>query len=137
MARTLFARVILRPDDVTEFLSIYWKDNKNEPLAKQVKRWLGDSFRKFDEYQLAKYNGGQKAVKLRDALADYRPEAGSRGPVAELVARKLRFGSRASWPRRTPGKWSFPRGVIRRLRGRGCSPKRNSADSPCFAMFET
>jgi 60 kDa SS-A/Ro ribonucleoprotein len=74
MARSLFPRVILRPDDITEFLSIYWKDNKDEPLAKQVKRWLGDSFRKFDEYQLAKYNGGQRAVKLRDALRITRPK---------------------------------------------------------------
>src|ERR1700710_2066669 len=40
----------------------------------QVKRWLGDTFRKFDEYQLAKYNGGQKAVKLRDALRITRPK---------------------------------------------------------------
>lgn len=73
-AKALFPRVILRPDDITEFLSIYWKDNKDEPLAKQVKRWLGDSFRKFDEYQLAKYNGGQKAVKLRDVLRITRPK---------------------------------------------------------------
>jgi 60 kDa SS-A/Ro ribonucleoprotein len=74
MARSLFPRVILRADDITEFLSIYWKDNKDEPLAKQVKRWLGDTFRKFDDYQLAKYNGGQKAVKLRDALRITRPK---------------------------------------------------------------
>ena len=36
-AKGLFPRVILRPDDITEFLAIYWKDNKDEPLAKQVK----------------------------------------------------------------------------------------------------
>ena len=97
-AKGLFPRVILRPDDITEFLSIYWKDNKDEPLAKQVKRWLGDSFRKFDEYQLAKYNGGQKAVKLRDALRITRPK-----PVnldqAELW-RKLVKGELA-----TPDTW--------------------------------
>lgn len=73
-AKALFPRVILRPDDITEFLSIYWKDNKDEPLAKQVKRGLGESFRKFDEYQLQKYNGGKKAVKLRDALRITRPK---------------------------------------------------------------
>jgi 60 kDa SS-A/Ro ribonucleoprotein len=97
-AKGLFPRVILRPDDITEFLSIYWKDNKDEPLAKQVKRWLGDSFRKFDEYQLAKYNGGQKTVKLRDALRITRPK-----PVnldqAELW-RKLVKGELA-----TPDTW--------------------------------
>lgn len=76
-AKGLFGRIVLRPDDITEFLAIYWKDNKDEPLAKQVKRWLGDTFRKFDEYQLAKYNGGGKAVKLRDALRITRPKPAS------------------------------------------------------------
>src|SRR3954470_11918019 len=73
-AKGLFSRIILRPDDITEFLSIYWKGNKDEPLAKQVKRHLGESFRKFDEYRLAKYNGVQKAVKLRDAIRITRPK---------------------------------------------------------------
>lgn len=74
LAKDLFPRVILRPDDITEFLAIYWRDNPDEPLAKQVKRHLGESFRRFDEYQLAKYNGGQKAVKLRDAIRITRPK---------------------------------------------------------------
>jgi hypothetical protein len=74
LAKGVFPRVILRPDDITEFLTIYWKDNKDEPLAKQVKRGLGEAFRTFDEYRLAKYNGGQKAVKLRDALRITRPK---------------------------------------------------------------
>lgn len=72
--KAVLPRVILRPDDITEFLATYWKDNKEEPLAKQVKKWLGEAFRKFDEYQLAKYNGGQKAVKLRDAIRITRPK---------------------------------------------------------------
>lgn len=97
-AKGLFPRVILRPDDIAEFLSLYWMDNKDEPLAKQVKRWLGDSFRKFDEYQLAKYNGGQKAVKLRDALRITRPKPADEGQ-AELW-RKLVKGELA-----TPDTW--------------------------------
>jgi hypothetical protein len=98
MAKSLFTRVIVRADDITEFLAIYWKDNKDEPLAKQVKRWLGDTFRKFDEYQLAKYNGGQKAVTLRDALRMTRPK-----PAHEAQAelwRKLVKGELA-----TPDTW--------------------------------
>jgi 60 kDa SS-A/Ro ribonucleoprotein len=97
-AKGLFPRVILRPDDITEFLAIYWKGNKDEPLAKQVKKGLGDSFRKFDEYQLAKYNGGQKAVKLRDALRITRPKPASLHQ-AELW-RKLVEGELA-----TPDTW--------------------------------
>jgi len=98
LAKDLFPRLILRPDDITEFLAIYWKNNKDEPLAKQVKRRLGDSFRKFDEYGLAKYNGGQKAIKLRDAMRITRPK-----PATEVQAelwRKLVKGELT-----TPDTW--------------------------------
>lgn len=67
-------KVFARADDIAEFLAIYWKDNKDEPLAKQAKRHVGEAFRRFDEYQLAKYSGGQKAVKLRDAIRITRPK---------------------------------------------------------------
>lgn len=73
-AGEVLSKLITRPDDIQEFLAIYWKDNKDEPLAKQVKIALGDAFRKFDEYQLQKYNGGKKAIKLRDAIRLCRPK---------------------------------------------------------------
>jgi 60 kDa SS-A/Ro ribonucleoprotein len=98
LAKNLFPRVILRPDDISEFLALYWKDHKDEPLAKQVKKRLGDAFRQFDEYQLAKYNGGQKLVKLRDALRITRPKPSSEAQ-AELW-RKLVKGELA-----TPDTW--------------------------------
>ncbi len=97
-AGSLFSQVILRADDIAEFLAIYWKDVKDEPLAKQVKKHLGESFRRFDEYQLAKYNGGQKAVKLRDALRITRPKPAN-AEQAELW-RKLVKGELA-----TPDTW--------------------------------
>lgn len=58
--------VIQRPDELTEFLAIYWKDGKC-PISKQVKLGLANAFTKFDEYQLAKYNR-DGAIKLRDVL---------------------------------------------------------------------
>ena len=65
IAETL-SQVIQRPDEITEFLAMYWKDGKC-PLSAQVKKGLAGAFNKFDEYALAKYNrDGQ--VKLRDAL---------------------------------------------------------------------
>lgn len=91
-------RLITRPDDITEFLAIYWKDNKDEPLAKQIKIHLGNAFRKFDEYQLAKYNGGKKAVKLRDAMRITRPKPADK-EQAELW-RKLVKGELS-----TPDTW--------------------------------
>ena len=65
IAKTL-TRVIQRPDEITEFLAMYWKDGKC-PLSAQVKKGLAGAFNKFDEYALAKYNRDGK-VKLRDAL---------------------------------------------------------------------
>lgn len=62
----LLSQIIQRPDELTEFLALYWKDGKR-PLAKQVKVGLARAFRKFDEYALAKYNRDD-AVKLRDVL---------------------------------------------------------------------
>ena len=58
--------LITRPDDMTELLSMYWKDGKR-PLSAQLKKGLALAFPKFDAYQLAKYNR-QEAVKLRDVL---------------------------------------------------------------------
>lgn len=65
VAETL-VRVIQRADELTEFLSIYWKE-KRCPISNQVKKGLASAFTKFDEYALAKYNR-DSAVKLRDVL---------------------------------------------------------------------
>lgn len=58
--------VIQRADELTEFLSVYWKDGK-VPLSAQVKKGLARAFVKFDAYQLAKYNRDTD-IKLRDVL---------------------------------------------------------------------
>lgn len=65
VAATL-ATVIQRPDELSEFVSIYWKEKK-QPLSAQVKRGLAAAFQKFNAYSLAKYNQ-DGAVKLRDVL---------------------------------------------------------------------
>ena len=65
VARTL-AAVIQRPDELAEFVAIYWKNGK-QSLSSQVKKGLALAFTKFNEYQLAKYNR-DGAIKLRDVL---------------------------------------------------------------------
>jgi hypothetical protein len=60
------AQVIQRADELSEFLSIYWRNGKT-PLSKQVKRGLAQAFTKFSAYQLAKYDRA-KAIRLRDVL---------------------------------------------------------------------
>ena len=61
------AEVIQRPDEITEFMAIYWKDGKC-PLSKQVKLGLARAFRKFDEYSFAKNEHADAKIKLRDVL---------------------------------------------------------------------
>jgi hypothetical protein len=67
-------RVIQRPDELTEFLAIYWADalgpmqqRKKAAVSAQVKKGLARAFAKFDAYQLAKYDR-EGAVRLRDVL---------------------------------------------------------------------
>lgn len=62
-----------RTDDITELLSLYWKDGK-KAIPKQMKLGLQKAFTKFDEYQLAKYRGKGKEVKLSDVMKLVRPK---------------------------------------------------------------
>lgn len=85
--------VITRADDLAEFLALYWKDGK-KPVDHQIKKGLALAFRKFNEYQLAKYNR-PKAVKLRDVLRLVRPK-----PVDDAQA--------ALWGRVIKGELATP-----------------------------
>lgn len=60
------ARVIQRPDDLIEFVAIYWKEGR-VPLSAQAKRGLAAAFPKFDERALKECKRGGP-VKLRDVL---------------------------------------------------------------------
>jgi hypothetical protein len=59
-------KTIQRADELGEFVSLYWRKGK-VPLSKQVKKGLAAALRKFDAYQLAKYDR-EKAVRIRDVL---------------------------------------------------------------------
>src|SRR5580700_1949387 len=68
------ARVIQRPDEMTELLAIYWADalgpmqqRKRQPISAQIKKGLARAVTKFDAYQLAKYDR-DGAVRIRDVL---------------------------------------------------------------------
>ncbi|MEM6666585.1 MAG: TROVE domain-containing protein [Pseudomonadota bacterium] len=73
-------RVVQRPDEMTEFLAIYWagelgplEQRKRQPVSAQVKKGLARAFGKFDDYQLAKYNR-DGAVRLRDVMFIVHPK---------------------------------------------------------------
>lgn len=65
VAKTLES-VIMRADELSEFLALYFA-GKKQPLSAQVKKGLAAAFRKFDGYQLQKYNR-DAAIKLKDVL---------------------------------------------------------------------
>lgn len=59
--------VIQRPDELGEFLAMYWSEGKC-PISNQAKKGLAQAFSKFNEYQLAKYDRASAVVSLRDVL---------------------------------------------------------------------
>ena len=91
-------KVVQRPDELTEFLAIYWSDalgpmqqRKARAVSAQVKKGLARAFAKFDAYQLAKYNR-DGAVRLRDVLflTHAKPKDAAQEKVwKELVDGKL------------------------------------------------
>ena len=76
----LVARVVQRPDEITELLAFYAQANGRSGtkvlnrLSKQLQKGLALSFNRFDGYQLAKYDR-DGAVRLRDALFLVHPNA--------------------------------------------------------------
>lgn len=101
LVKDTLARVIQRPDELTEMLAIYWTERKFEPnpflgppipgsagypfpidtespgkiksihkkqsISAQIKKGLAEAFKKFDRYQISKYDRpGQ--IRLRDVL---------------------------------------------------------------------
>ena len=94
------ARVIQRPDELTEFLAIYWADalgpmqqRKRQPVSAQVKKGLARALTKFDAYQLAKYDR-DGAVRIRDVL--FLVHAKPKDAEQEKVWKQLVDGTLAS-----------------------------------------
>lgn len=65
--KTVVNDVVERVDDITEILSCYL-DMFGKPIPNALKKALGNAMNRFDAYQMKKYNGGNKSVKLKDVL---------------------------------------------------------------------
>lgn len=74
--RLAVRNVVQRVDDLTEILS-YYINTYGKPIPNALKREcsaiLGSG--KFSEYQLAKYNGGNKSLKIKDVIRLTHPKA--------------------------------------------------------------
>lgn len=79
--------VIQRPDEMSEFMSIYWQEGKSA-VSNQVKKGLAACFNKFNEYQLAKWNKNSHAVKLRDVmfLSHPKPQTAEQTALFQRIA---------------------------------------------------
>ena len=89
LVSSVLSHVIQRPDELTEFLAIYWRDGR-QPLSAQVKKGLAYAFNKFDSYQLSKYNRDNQ-IKLKDVL--FLCHAKPKNREQEIVWKKLIDGS--------------------------------------------
>ena len=88
--RPVIRQITLRPDDITEIMSCYLS-LYGKPFPNAMKREIAESIQRFDEYQLAKYNGGDRALKLRDVLRITHPVP--RTAETEALFRKLLDGT--------------------------------------------
>lgn len=65
-------QVISRPDELSEFLAVYWR-NGRKTVSHQIRKGLAAAFGKFSEYSLAKYDR-DGAIKLRDVMRIVHPK---------------------------------------------------------------
>ena len=69
--KDFYNKVVVRVDDMTEILSYYlaYKTDKENPkFPNSLKKGFAKAFDKFDSYQLSKYRGDNKDVKLVDIV---------------------------------------------------------------------
>lgn len=92
----LLPKIITRPDMLTDFLALYWKDGR-KTVCHQARKGLADSFHHFDEYQFAKYDR-EAAVKIRDVMFVAHPRA--RNEQEQVLFKKI-----ANRELATPDTW--------------------------------
>ena len=68
----ILPKIITRADMLTDFLAIYWHDEKRK-LTNQVKKGLAQSFYNFQEYHYGKYDR-DAAIKIRDVMFLVHPK---------------------------------------------------------------
>jgi 60 kDa SS-A/Ro ribonucleoprotein len=90
----LLPDVIQRPDEIAEFVALYWSNSDNKHmLPKQAKIGLAAAFNKFSEHSLSKWDKAG-AVRLRDVLflVHAKPVDGKSGRTAAWRKERLAKG---------------------------------------------
>ncbi len=95
-AKAFYNQIVARPDDMTEILAYFLPQTGNS-LPNAMRKGFAAAFDRFDGYQLAKYRGAVKAIKLVDVVNLVHPVPVERNAEAlkQLVADTLR--NTATW----------------------------------------
>ena len=91
------AAVIERPDEMSKFLELY-NESGRQLLSNQVKRGLGQAFKKFSEFQLAKWDKQSAEYSVRDIMFLTHPKP-------DTAAQKQLFKQVATEQLKTPYTW--------------------------------
>ena len=95
-SKAFYNRIVRRPDDMLEIAAyLYGKGGKTLPNA--MKKGFATAFGRFDGYQLAKYRGENKAVKLVDLVNLVRPVPNDRNAQALQALVKGTLVSETTW----------------------------------------
>ena len=70
--RKTVRNVIVRADDILEIMACY-ETMYGKPWPNALKREVAEQLQRFDEYQLAKYNGGKRSITFKDVLRITHP----------------------------------------------------------------
>ncbi len=95
-AKAFYAQIVKRPDDMLEIMA-YYLSQGNKTLPNAMKKGFASAFSRFDGYQLAKYRGENREVKLIDMVNLVRPVPTARNAEAlkKLVSGELK--TEATW----------------------------------------
>ena len=97
LTATTLAAVIERPDEMSKFLELYFESGK-QPLSNQVKQGLAQAFKKFSEFQLAKWDKRSAKFSVRDVMFLTHPKPAT-------VQQELLFKQVANEQLKTPYTW--------------------------------
>lgn len=94
---------VRRPDEIAEFLAMYWADNDGKKFVSHpVRRGLAAALQKFNTHAIAKWDRKGKEVRIRDAMfmSHAKPADRTEKRVWSRVERKADFkaGSQRAWP---------------------------------------
>ena len=98
--KNFYDKVVVRVDDMTEIMSYYlaYKTTKDNPkFPNALKKGFAKAFDKFDGYQLSKYKGENKEVKLVDLVNIVHPIPTDRNKVALQALVKGELKNTETW----------------------------------------